>query len=168
MSIKHPQTIAGFTLVEMVMAIVIIGVGLAGVLTAFNVNVRNSADPLIRKQMLSIAEEMLEEVQLKPFTVIGAPPVNASVACGTAGAVRTAFDDVRDYAGYATTGICDIDGSTIVGLEDYDVTIGINDAATLTDGITAVAGGSTIRVEVTVTRGTETLTHVGWRTDYGS
>jgi MSHA pilin protein MshD len=159
---------AGFTLVEMIIAIVIIGVGLAGVLTAFDINVRSSADPLIRKQMLSVAEEMLEEIQLKPFAVNGTAPSNAQVACGAAGSVRTAFDDVRDYAGYATTGICDIDGTAIAGLEDYDLAIATNDTATLTDGTTAVAGGSTIRVEVTVTHGTETLTHVGWRTDYGS
>jgi MSHA pilin protein MshD len=173
------RTIAGFTLIEMIIAIVIIGVGLAGVLTAFDVNVRNSADPLIRKQMLSIAEEMLEEIQLKPFSDPqgDAAPVNATancnVAAGTviAGAVRTAFDDVRDYGGfdaghpgYATAGICDIDGTAIAGLGSYNVAVAIT-AQNLTDGTTAVAS---LRIAVTVTHGAETLTHFGWRTDYGS
>jgi MSHA pilin protein MshD len=155
---------AGFTLVEMIIAIVIIGVGLAGVLTAFNINVRSSADPMVRKQMLAAADELLEEILLKPFAVSGVAPVNALVACGAAGAARTAFDDVRDYAGYATTGICDIDGAAVAGLGTYDLAVAIT-TPNLTDGTTAVAS---LRVAVTVTHGTEALTLVGWRTNYGS
>lgn len=166
MSSKRRQ--CGFTLIEMVMAIVIIGVGLAGVLTAFSINVRSSADPMIRKQMLAVAEEMEEEILLKPFAVSGTAPTNALVACGAAGAVRTAFDDVRDYAGYATTGICDIEGNAVAGLSSYNLAVAVNAAASLTDGATAVAGGNTIKVTVTVTHGAETLSLVGWRTNYGS
>lgn len=155
---------AGFTLVEMIIAIVIIGVGLAGVLTAFSINVRSSADPMMRKQMLAAAEGMLEEILLKPFAVSGVAPTNALVACGAAGSARTAFNDVRDYAGYATTGICDIDGAAVVGLGAYNLVVAIA-TPNLTDGTTAVAS---LRVAVTVMQGTETLTLVGWRTDYGS
>lgn len=155
---------AGFTLVEMIIAIVIIGVGLAGVLTAFNINVRSSADPMVRKQMIAAAEGMLEEILLKPFAVSGVAPTNALVACGSAGAARMAFNDVRDYAGYATTGICDIDGAAVAGLGTYNLAVAIA-SPNLTDGTTAVAS---LRVAVTVAQGTETLTLVGWRTDYGS
>lgn len=155
---------AGFTLVEMIIAIVIIGVGLAGVLAAFNISVRSSADPLVRKQMLAAAEEMLEEILLKPFAVSGAAPVNALVACGAAGSARTAFDDVRDYAGYATSGVCDIDGAAVAGLGAYNLAVAIT-TPNLTDGTTAVAS---LRIAVTVTLGAETLTLVGWRTNYGS
>lgn len=153
----------GFTLVEMIVAIVIISVGLAGVLSAFNINVRSSADPLVRKQMLSIAEAMLEEVLLKPYEN-GTAPTNSEVACGAPGAARDTFDDVRDYAGYATRGICDIDGEAVAGLGSYDVSVGIT-TTSLTDGTTAVAS---LRVQVTVKRGTESLSLFGWRTDYGS
>jgi len=57
----------GVTLVELILAIVVIGVGLAGVLAAFQVAVRGSADPMIQKQMVAIAEEMVEEISLRPF-----------------------------------------------------------------------------------------------------
>ena len=155
----------GFTLVEMIIAIVVIGVGLAGVLAAFNINVRSSADPLVRKQMLAVAEELLEEILLKPYAVTGAAPANVLAACGTAGSIRTAFDDVRDYAGYATTGICDIDGNAVAGLASYNLSVATNAAASLTNGTIAVTA---IRVAVTVTHGAESLTLVGWRTNYGS
>jgi MSHA pilin protein MshD len=165
MSTRSARQVHGFTLVEMIIAIVVIGVGLAGVLAAFNVNVRSSVDPLVRKQMLAVAEEILEEILLKPHAVTGAAPTNALVACGTAGAVRTAFNDVRDYANYATTGICDIDGNAVAGLGVYNLSVATNAAASLTNGTTAVTA---IRVAVTVTRGAEALTLVGWRSDYGS
>ena len=58
----------GLSLIELVMFIIIVGVGVAGILLVFNVTTKASADPLIQKQMLAIAEAMMEEVQAKPFT----------------------------------------------------------------------------------------------------
>lgn len=149
----------GFTLIEMVMAIVIIGIGLAGVLAAFNTTVKSSADPLIRKQMLAVAEEMMEEVLLKPYLVTGTAPTNSLVICGAAGSSRLAFDDVSDYNGYQTTGICDIEGAAVAGLSGYNVSVTVASGAWQ-----GIAG--TLRITVTVTSGTETFSLVGWRTDY--
>jgi len=148
------QRQAGFTLVEMIIAIVIIGLGLAGLLAALNLNVRSSADPLLRKQMLSVAEEMMEEILLKP---VAAGP-GTIVGCD-----RSAADNVTDYAGYNQS-VCDIDGTAVSGLSDYNVNVNIT-TPTLSDGSTGVAA---LRVEVTVTRGDDSLTLTGWRTDYGS
>jgi len=143
----------GFTLIEMVVAIVIIGVGLAGVLSAFNTTVKSSADPLVHKQMLSIAEEMMEEILLKPY----------AAAAGTiSGCNRAAADDVSDYAGYSQS-VCDIDGTAVAGLSTYTVTVAVDPAASL--GTLAVG---VKKVTVTVARGSESLSLVGWRTDYAS
>ena len=46
---------------KLIMFIIIVGVGLAGVLTVFNVTARSSADPVVRKQALAIAEEVEEQ-----------------------------------------------------------------------------------------------------------
>lgn len=58
---------SGLTLVELIIFIVIVSVGLAGVLSVFNVVVRRSADPLVTKQALAVADAMLEEILLKDF-----------------------------------------------------------------------------------------------------
>ena len=171
MSSKSCARAAGFTLVEMVIAIVIISVGLAGVLLAFNTAVKPSADPLIHKQMLAVAEEMLEEVLLKPF----APPqdndfkpTNAATNCGTVAAARTKFDDVSDYKDYATNSVCDIDGASVSGLEDYSLKV-IVDSASLGDAASGILdGGKVKKITVTVRHGSgsEAIVLNGWRTSY--
>lgn len=143
---------AGFTLIEMVIAVVIIGVGLAGVLLAFDTSVKSSADPLIRKQMLAIAEEMMDEILLKPY---------ASATGTISGCNRSFADDVRDYAGYASTGVCDIDGTAVAGLAAYNVNVGVTSEAW--QGI-----ANTLHITVTVTHGGESLSLDGWRTAYAS
>ena len=84
MSIEMPNRQHGITLIELIMFIVIVSAALAGVLTVLNVTVRSSADPMIRKQMLAIAEALLEEVQLQPFTWCDPDDPNAATAAGSA------------------------------------------------------------------------------------
>lgn len=57
----------GMTLIELVVFIVVVSVGLAGVLSVFNVVVKGSADPLVTKQALAVADSLLEEILLKDF-----------------------------------------------------------------------------------------------------
>lgn len=74
----------GVTLVELVVFIVIVGVALAGVLKVLEITNRGSADPLIRKQALSIAESLLFEIEQQPFTLCDPDDANASTALTTA------------------------------------------------------------------------------------
>ena len=145
---------SGFTLVEMIIAIVIIGVGLAGVLLAFNTTVKSSADPLIHKQMLAVGEEMLEEILLKPYV-----PAPGTIS----GCNRASADDVSDYAAYTDQPVCDIDGTAVTGLNGYTVSVAVDASASLGALATGVK-----KVTVTVKRGSESLSLTGWRTDYAS
>lgn len=79
----------GFSLIELIIFIVIVSVALAGVLMAINTVTKNSADPLIRKQMLTIAEALLDEVQMRSFTYCDPEDANASTALSTAGCATT-------------------------------------------------------------------------------
>lgn len=141
----------GLSLVELIVSIVIVSAAVGGVLSVLNLTTRASAEPMIQKQALAIAEAVLEEVQLMPFTYCDPDDANADTALNAAACAATseaifgpegvnapptgpaetragtvrAFDNVNDYHGYSMSGITDIEGAAIAGLGDYraDVTI---------------------------------------------
>lgn len=141
---------SGMTLIELIVAIVIVAVGLAGVLSVFQVVVRGSADPLIRKQMLAIAEGMMEEITLKPY---------AGSAVTPTGCARTTFADIDDYNGYSSTGICDLAGTAIPALSTYNVAVTVVVAP-------LIGVGQAQRITVTVSHGGDSLVLESWRTDW--
>ena len=143
----------GFTLPEALLAIVVLGVGLAGVMLAFGTVARHSADPVLRKQMMGIAQELLEEISLKPYA--------AAANSAPAGCARDTYNDIADYHGYSSSGFCTVDGVLIPALASFGVSASVV-AGTL-------AGVSAARqITVTVSRGGESLSIKGWRTDYAS
>ena len=167
---KHRRR--GFTLIEMVVAIVVLGVGLAGVLAAYTVSVRGSSDALVNKQMLAIAEGMMEEVQLKPFAVnpAGGGAVGGVVNCGTAGASRDGFDDVRDYNGYQTSDPCNVAGAAIPGLAANPpyavaVVVGPLGAADLA-AFGGIPAADILQIVVTVNRAQQFVVLTGYRINY--
>ena len=145
------------TLIELIVAIVIIGIGLTGVLLTFTTTVRHSADPMVRKQLSAIADEMMEEILLKPFAVTAPNPPFA-------GCARDTYNDVRDYNGYSAVNICDIDGATV--LSEVGVSVSVSPPAALPVSLSGVAATDQLTVRVNVTRGSESYSLTGWRTCY--
>lgn len=135
------------------MAIVVLGVALAGVLLAVRESVRGSADPVVQRQLLAVAQQFMEEVQLKPWA--------AAANDAPAGCARDTYNDLLDYHGYSSSGICAVDGTAIPLLAAYGVNVSVT-AGTL-GGVAAAR-----RITVTVTRGAQSLTLTGWRTDHAS
>ena len=150
---SRPRPAHGFTLPEAILAIVVIGVGLAGLLLAFSTVARHSADPVLDKQMLAAAQELMEEISLKPY----APAVNAAPA----GCARDTYNDISDYNGYSATGICSIDGVVIPALASFSIS-----ASVVAGTLFGVAAAKTITV--TVSQGGSSLSLQGWRTDYAA
>jgi MSHA pilin protein MshD len=58
----------GVTLVELIVFIVIVGLALSALFSVFGTITKASADPQARKQVLAIAESLMDEVALMPFT----------------------------------------------------------------------------------------------------
>lgn len=172
----------GFTLIELVMFIVIVSIGIVGILAVLNYTTQKSADPMVRKQVLAIAESLLEEVELMPFTYCDPNDANATTATSPAGCAATAegttpqpasetrnsatdpFDNVGDYGGFSMSGIVDITGASISGLSGYSASVGVVHPA---GGLAGIASSEVLQITVTVTGpGNESVTLDGYRTRY--
>src|SRR6187455_283650 len=92
----------GVTLVELIVFIVIVGVAMAGLFAAFNTITAASADPQVRKQVLAIAESLMDEVALMPFTFCDPDDANAATATGS---------------GIGGTGCASVSEDTAIGAE---------------------------------------------------
>jgi MSHA pilin protein MshD len=74
----------GVTLVELIVFMVIVGVAMAGLFAAFNTITKGSADPQVRKQVLAIAESLMDEVTLMPHTYCDPDDSQATTATSAA------------------------------------------------------------------------------------
>ena len=144
----------GFSLVELIVLIVVVSIALAGVLMVFATAVRGSADPLVQKQALAIAEALMEEIQLNSYSPL--PGVGVVDP-------RSNFDDVDDYNTYTTGGggIKAIDGTLVAGLGAYNV----SSVTVATPGLNAVAEAKLITVTVTGPGGVS-ITLTGYRVNF--
>lgn len=145
------RRMAGVTLVELIIAIVIMAATLGGLVAAFARANRASADPVIQRQMVAIAEGMMEEVMLKPYAV------------GPGAGGRTQYDDIWDFNTYpANSPVTAVDGTPIAGLGRYTVTVQVAQLAA--GGIAGIpAAGDAARIRVTVRNGADSLVLTGWR-----
>jgi len=164
----------GATLIELIMFIVVVGAAVTGVLGAINYATRASVDPMIQKQALAIAEAVLEEAQLMPFTYCDPDDANAATALSAAGctggaggandegrlplgieagetrlSTTTPFDNVSDYNGFVMAGgIVDIAGNAVPMPELAAYTASV---AVAGQGLGGIAAGEALLVTVTVT-----------------
>jgi MSHA pilin protein MshD len=159
------RRLRGFTLVELLLFIVVVSGALAGVLAVFVQAGSKSADPAVQRQALAVAESLLEEVLLMPYTYCDGDDANVGTATAGAGCAGGAdasgpepgegryavpqFDHVNDYHGTTLgSGIVNIANAAVPGLAAYSASVSVS-AATL-NTITA-ASGDALRVTVTVT-----------------
>lgn len=176
----------GLTFVELIIFIVIVSIGVAGILGAINVSATRSADPVRRKQALMIAESLMEEVQLAQFTYCdpsdpNADTVTSTADCSTpegwgaeAGNARP-FDNVNDYvnapgvaSGVFMTGSSIIDASgNAFGVTGYTASLTITPAALGNAGSPgSSADTEVLRITVTVNYGGDAIVLDGFKARY--
>lgn len=167
---------AGLSLLEVVIFVVVLAVGFAGMLILYNQATRASVDPLVRKQALAIAQSLLEEIELRPYTYCDPDDANVyaatSAAVGPGGCAATAesigpegetryanprFDNVDDYQGFCMgpgTPVCadavvtTASNTPLTQLADYRVDVAVAQI-TGVDAIPSVPLGDGLRITVT-------------------
>ena len=156
----------GLSLIELIVFIVIVSVALAGLLSVFNIGAKASADPMIRKQALTAAEGMLEEVLSKNYENDAADPGNTDATLGctlntTAPPCRpntvldrANYNDIDDYQNW-DQGVIQLDGNPAPILGTYRVRV--------TVAASALGGLAGKQVTVSVSGGGETIVVSGFR-----
>ena len=127
----------GTTLIELIITIVVLGIGLSSILLVMNRNTASSADPLILHQGIAIAEAYLEEIVEKQF----ADPDGVDGE-----ADRNLYDDIDDYAAIVNQVPQDQNGNPITGLSNYRVTV-----TAVKEAISSVPLDDAFRITVSVT-----------------
>lgn len=111
----------GFTLIEAVIAMVVLAAATAGVLLIFANATASSADPQVRAQARSIAEAYMDEILLQPYE----DPDDTETGSDE-GETRSNYDDVWDYKALGSEPPTDMFGNPISGLGAYTVTVTIS------------------------------------------
>ena len=182
----------GLSLIELIIFIAVVSAAVAGILVVLDTTTKHSVNPMITKQALAIANSLLEEVELMPFTFCDPDDPNAVTAAsaadctgGAGGAndesksplspepgesrysATTPFDNVSDYNGFfmnsGNGGIKDISGNAIASLNGYDASIAIAQQA-----LGAVPASDSLKITVTVNYAATNTTVVleGYRLRY--
>jgi MSHA pilin protein MshD len=138
---RRPRT-TGFTLIDVLVLIVLVGSVAGGVTVLFSRLAAQSAESMRARQALGLAQSLLDEVRMMPMTYCDPQDARATLATGAivggAGCATTVdalgpepgetrynaanrFDGVSDYQGLAMPGpgcaggICDIAGNLVNG-----------------------------------------------------
>jgi MSHA pilin protein MshD len=137
----------GFTLIELIVFIVVVSAGLAGILSVMNTVVRSSADPMVRKQAMALADSTLEEILLKSY----ADPDGTSAGETD----RSTWDNVDDYNARTNADFPDLPAE----LASYVIGIVVDDGA-------PSLGVAARRATVTITHGADSISMTGYRANY--
>ena len=168
----------GMTLIELVMFIVIVAVGVAGILSVLNITVTRSADPLVQKQAQALAEGLLEEIQTGYFAYCDGADAqlkyaksNLQCADGVGDSYgpepdeTRPYDTVKDYASAANTPTplaTALPGeAAVVAPAGYAATVTIGPAAL---GDITLASGDALLISVVVVSGSTQATAEGYKT----
>lgn len=151
----NPQK--GISLIELIMFIVIVSVALAGILLVMNVTTKSSADPLIHKQTLAVAESLLEEIELQDF--VSASGVTNTVTLANR---ATEYHIISNYNNFSMAGITSLNGAAVTSLGNYNASVKVANQAL---GAIPAASAVLITVAVTAPSG-ETINAVGYRAAY--
>ena len=142
-------TVRGMTLIELVIAIAVVGIAVSSVLGAMSAQATRSADAMIRKQASAIASAYLNEILQKNFS-------------GPNHSTRATFDNINDYNS-PPDAVRDQMGSTVAGLDQFSVAVTVGNG--FLNGISAST--QVQRVDVTVSHSSGTVVLLsGYRTKY--
>jgi MSHA pilin protein MshD len=139
------------TLIELIIAIVVVSISLAAVMSVFVVTTQHSADPMARVQAQIIAEGYLDEVLLKKFY-----DTTTSKVCP--GGAASHADYVCGYNGLS---------EAVPGVTGYTAAVAVTSTGVTLGSLNNTGAIRVLRVDVTITGpDATTISLTGFRTNY--
>jgi MSHA pilin protein MshD len=143
----------GFTLIELIVAVTVVGIAAATIMGAIAAVGRRSADPMLQQQAIAIAQAYLDEIGQRWVVDPNGTPPNTG---------RSSWDLVDQYNGLVDVGAKDQFGNAIA-LSAYTVSVSVSQ----TTALPGIAAAAARRIDVTVTNGPAVnVTLSGYRTAY--
>lgn len=143
----------GFTLIEVILTIVVLSVGVAGILSVMLQTTTWSGDPMQRQQAINIAESYMEEILSRPFYDDDLQPIAPpAVPCTQMEVGRANFDDICDYNGLNDANPMDINGTAILDESNNILPYQVQVAVTSADlGLPQLDASDNQAMQITVT-----------------
>ena len=155
MGIKHLKQ-QGVSLVELILAIVIVSIALGALMQNWSEQIRHSSDPLLQRKSLKLAQLYGDEILSKRFdesTPLGGGSTNtiscpASDGRDTGESTRDDFDDVDDYHSLSDSPPKDSNGNTLSNYSAYQVDVSIS---CISDQFGIATNNQVKRIDINVT-----------------
>ena len=164
----------GFSLIEAVATILVLGIALMAVVQTMSFAFRKQSDGLWQSRTVALAEAYLEEMSAKRYdeaTSPGGIPACAPAAtpCSTvgpdAGETRVTYDDVDDYHGLDESPPLDATGTARSGYDGFrvQITVAYLDAAQVTAlGLDDPSDAKRVEIRVTPPASSALAFHQLW------
>lgn len=148
---SSPARCRGATLVELIVAIVVIAAAVFGVIALTSATATRSADTMVQVQAVVIGESYLHEILQKPF----------GADCGPC--TRLQMDKVADYNGLLDVGVHDATNAPAANLGNYNVRVTVANSALGAGPAVPLAQSELVTVTVTAPNG-RSIALSGYRT----
>lgn len=171
---------AGFTLVELIIFIVVVGISAVSILSVYRITAKNSVEPILRKQAQSIASSLLSEILSHAYTHCDPSDDNAEVATrveecatlpealgpepGESRFVAPQFNNVNDYHGYTMNPVVSVSNTPLPRLKDFRASVSITPVGAVIFSLPS--NDDVLQINVTVTGPGISITETGYRFKY--
>jgi MSHA pilin protein MshD len=138
----------GFSLVELVLFIIIVGIAIGGMASLYANATMHSHEPFLRQRALAVANAYMDEILRKRWNAaapLGGVCVNTGASCptgpvaiaiGNDGQNRNGFDDIDDYNGLAEVPT-DAQGNPMPGYAGFNVNVTVAQPGAAWNGVDA-------------------------------
>ncbi|WP_337841477.1 prepilin-type N-terminal cleavage/methylation domain-containing protein [Rheinheimera sp.] len=118
--LKRSKASSGFTLVEIIIGIVVLGIALVVITGALGPLYKQSTDPWHQVRAAELGHSLLNEIMARSFDQ-NSDRVSGEFRCGENGTVCTACDSLGSEAGESRTSFNDVDDFNGLSLNDSDI-----------------------------------------------